>query len=96
MNFFWGRGETEPLGGETHPTGLYADKPLDRVASHLPSPVLLYNVEYRRCPPLLTSHPLYCALMKNNVLLEHKVLAKVLSSKKFGYMVYCICLDLEI
>ena len=21
-------GETEPLGGETHPAGLYADKPL--------------------------------------------------------------------
>ena len=24
---FWG-GETEPLGEETHPAGLYADKPL--------------------------------------------------------------------
>ena len=25
---FGGGGGTEPLGGETHPAGLYADKPL--------------------------------------------------------------------
>ena len=31
-------GETEPLGGETHPAGLYADKPLsDKLKRTLPS-----------------------------------------------------------
>ena len=28
-------GETEPLGGETHPAGLYADKPLSSGTSML-------------------------------------------------------------
>ena len=44
-------GETEPLGGETHPAGLYADKPLHQLTTPLPivdSCSYMYHYSFNR------------------------------------------------